>query len=72
MNIEIAPHSEKPMTYNEAVLYCAFCRHNGHSDWRLPTRDEYESDLYIGFAGWYLDDSKSGYSWYVILVYYDR
>ena len=52
MNIESAPPSGD-MSYEEAVLYCTFCRHNGHSDWRMPTRDEYSE---MGISGWYLDD----------------
>jgi len=46
------------MTYEEAVLYCQFCRYNGYSDWRLPTRDEYLNNLYKnGLSnGWYFDN----------------
>jgi hypothetical protein len=39
--IEVAPSSDVWMTYNEAVIYCQFLEHNGHTDWRLPTYDEY-------------------------------
>ena len=39
--IETAPASYNLMTYDEAVMYCAFCRHDGLSDWRLPTVGEY-------------------------------
>lgn len=54
---DIAPTSEKSLTYEEAVIYCAFCRHNGYSDWRMPTKQEYEkiSKLY-GWMVIYWDD----------------
>lgn len=39
--IEFAPISEKRMTYDEAVLYCAFCSYDDHNDWRMLTRDEW-------------------------------
>ena len=39
--LEYAPCSENAMSYEEAVIYCRFCKHNGHNDWRLPTLHEY-------------------------------
>lgn len=39
--IELAPPSSKMMVYEEALLYCTFCNHNGYTDWRLPTKSEY-------------------------------
>jgi hypothetical protein len=39
--IELAPSSESRMSYDEALLYCQFCNHNGYTDWRLPTAYEY-------------------------------
>lgn len=41
MTIELAPASSKMMTYDEALLYCTFCNHDGYTDWRLPTKSEY-------------------------------
>ena len=48
--IKIGPVSSRFITYDQAVLYCTFCRHDGYSDWRLPTWAEY-CDLDI--IGWY-------------------
>jgi hypothetical protein len=50
--LEVAPISDHEMTYEEAVLYCAFLDYNGHRDWRLPDRAEY-MDV-IGISGWYV------------------
>ena len=55
--LEFAPLSENRMTYNEAMLYCAFCTHNGYSDWRMITHEEW----YIlpnthRLATWLVDD----------------
>jgi hypothetical protein len=55
--IEWAPQSEHTMTYNEAVLYCQFCASDGHMDWRLPTYQEWCSEVYAG--GWY--NGRFGY-----------
>ena len=48
--IEFAPGSEREMTYDDAILYCQFLEYNGHRDWRLPTRQEYEADIANGSA----------------------
>lgn len=32
-------------TRDEALMYQLFCNHNGHLDWRFPTRDEYYTTL---------------------------
>lgn len=39
--IEYAPSSSSFITYDEALLYCTFCKYNGHTDWRMPTFDEW-------------------------------
>jgi hypothetical protein len=39
--IEQAPQAPIDMTFEDALLYCQFCNHNGHTDWRMPTNDEY-------------------------------
>lgn len=49
--IEIAPASEFKMTHDEAKLYCAFCNHDGYTDWRLPTWVEYQQHAIIGWVG---------------------
>jgi hypothetical protein len=51
--IEIAPRSDNKMTYEEALLYCQFLTHNGHTDWRLPTMAEYSvhEEIYGWFRG---------------------
>lgn len=38
--IQAAPPTNDDMTYEEAIVYCQFCTHNGYTDWRLPTWDE--------------------------------
>lgn len=55
--IEFAPISEYDMTYEEAVIYCRFCDHNGYKDWRMPTYEELKQHdmLYC----WYLNDFDS-------------
>lgn len=44
-DIEYAPLSEHEMTFDEAVLYCTFCRHNNHTDWRIPTWEEFLASI---------------------------
>lgn len=41
LKIETAPRSTYNMTFDEARLYCFMCTHDGHKDWRLPTRQEW-------------------------------
>lgn len=38
---EQAPVADKELTYEEALMYCHFCNHNGYTDWRMPTKDEF-------------------------------
>lgn len=51
--IELAPVSKKPMSYDEALLYCQFCDHGSYTDWRMPTVTEY---IFTGknILGWYV------------------
>jgi hypothetical protein len=49
--IELAPKSNTMMTYDEAILYCQFLEHNGHNDWRMPTKAESDSTEKIW--GWF-------------------
>jgi hypothetical protein len=49
--IELAPISEKKMTYSDAILYCRFCTYNGYTDWRMATPEEYSMSGNI--FGWY-------------------
>ena len=53
MALELAPYSPD-LTYDEAVLYCLFCNHDGHNDWRMPTREERDTCDSIRF--WIVDD----------------
>ena len=47
--IEVAPPSNA-MSYDEALLYCQFLEHNGYSDWRMPTKQEWlDNDNIIGW-----------------------
>lgn len=41
--------------YQEAQLHCFLCNHNGHKDWRLPTRNEYAEYL-LGSGAWDTED----------------
>lgn len=57
--IEVAPRSDIIMTYEEAILYCAFCSYDDHNDWRMPTFDEYFSEeLHNSRVGWYIDRTR--------------
>lgn len=57
--IEVAPNSVHEMTYEQAIMYCQFCNHNGYVDWRLPTRQEYTNVRSI--CGWYVDSTYQNY-----------
>jgi hypothetical protein len=52
--IEVAPYALNLMSYEEAVLYCQFCNHNGHNDWRMPTYQESVDYNFMGW-GWYIE-----------------
>jgi hypothetical protein len=66
--IELAPMSENNMTYDEAVLYCQFLEYNGHTDWRLPTYDEYQNAEH-NIWGWFLNrDRPNSLRWRVCPV----
>jgi|694.fasta_scaffold00172_77 hypothetical protein len=54
MNIEVAPGPRRMLRYNDAVLYCAFCRHGDHNDWRLPTSAELLE--HVSTRGWSEND----------------
>lgn len=41
--LELAPMSQNKMTFDEAQMYCLFCRYNDKKNWRLPTRHEWET-----------------------------
>jgi hypothetical protein len=41
ITLDFAPVTDEMMTYDEAVLYCQFLEYNGHTDWRLPTQNEW-------------------------------
>jgi hypothetical protein len=43
LNVELAPRSENKMSFDEAQMYVLFCRHDGHKNWRFPTREEWET-----------------------------
>lgn len=63
--IEVAPSPERWMSYSEAILYCQFCDHGGHKDWRIPTIEE----CVIHNLGhcWVVDD-QSSLEWYLVPV----
>lgn len=59
--IALAPNSVTEMIYDEALLYCTFCNHDGYSDWRMPTFHEY---IYTDMInGWYLTATDMAASW---------
>lgn len=66
-DIRIAPKSEIAMSYDEAVMYCFLFTHDGHKDWRLPTRSEYHGCQWIDGDTWYLgeDQLDGDENWYV-------
>lgn len=64
--VEAAPRSKNEMTYDDALLYCSFCNHGGHTDWRMPSQFEYYSVVITepNFACWYTDlHERSRYWW---------
>lgn len=56
--IELAPISKNEMAYEEAILYCQFCTYNDHTDWRMPTKEEW-SDYRYNIWGWHKHDGIS-------------
>lgn len=64
MKIEMAPVSGFLMTYDEAVMYCFLCTHNGHKDWRIPDWHEYTDYQSEEFAVW--DTSEANAPLYLI------
>lgn len=65
--IALAPRSRDEMSYDQAILYCTFCNHNGHKDWRMPRYKEYLE--HNGIIGWYLNRDEDEYNtWCVIPV----
>jgi len=43
LNLDLAPRSQNKMSFDEAQMYIFFCKHNGYKNWRLPTREEWET-----------------------------
>ena len=41
--LEWSPTSDDTMTHAKAEEWCRNLRHDGHDDWRLPTREELQS-----------------------------
>ena len=66
MAIQLAPTSEYKMTYQEAVMYCAFCTHDDYNDWRIPVKSDFNS-LNDKPIGWYME-INSTYKWRVTPV----
>lgn len=64
--ITAAPISANRMSHDEALLYCLFCNHDGHNDWRMPFDTEYGVIMQAGLGmddairliGWTQDDGK--------------
>lgn len=55
--IQAAPPTNDDMTYEEAIVYCQFCAHNGYTDWRLPTFAECK-EYGLGYDHWWQVDMK--------------
>lgn len=67
MTIFIAPRSSSLMTYDNAILYCFFLEHNGYTDWRMPTSNEYYRNSIQG--SWFMGEPHdSSTKWYVTPV----
>lgn len=62
--IEYADKSKRVMTYDEALLYCAFCNHGGIIGWRLPTEEEYRVTTKI--TGWYKDRLPEAFPYFSV------
>lgn len=50
--IELALSTENEMTYDDALLYCQFLDYDDHTDWRMPTKEEW-SDYRYNIWGWH-------------------
>lgn len=53
---EQAPAAINELTYEEALMYCHFCNHNGYIDWRMPTKDEFIIMSADGIWCWDISD----------------
>lgn len=62
--------SDNRMSYDDAVLYCAFCTYGGYNDWRLLTKPEYDAADLCQSDVWYLNDAlkEDSDGWYVLPV----
>ena len=49
--LDYAPSVDTSVDEDIAVLYCLTLSHNGHKDWRLPIRDEFDDSGDIWFDG---------------------
>lgn len=67
--IEFAPRSKNKLSYDEALLYCQFLDYDGHTDWRMPTKEEYHNNSIIIPTNWHADDPSGGdRKWRVVPV----
>ena len=57
--IEFAPTASN-LTLSGAIIYCQFLTYNGHTDWRLPTFEEYQE--YAELHGWHDSCSVNVYT----------
>ena len=59
--LEFAPISNASLTYDEAVMYCFFLDYNGYCNWRLPTSEEYYSQVRTGAIAWHTNRNLSAW-----------
>lgn len=64
--VEAAPRSEKAMSYDDALLYCAFCNYGGHTDWRMPSQSEHYlvTTTEQNFVCWYTNLQERSRHWW--------
>jgi hypothetical protein len=66
-----APMLKRWLSYDDAVLYCQFCNHDGYTDWRMPTHSEWLNEMGATNC-WHQERTISGIyhpvQWFVIPV----
>jgi hypothetical protein len=63
--VEWAPRSPNYMPLEDAILYCRFCNHGGHNDWRFPLRleDGYHAELEDYWCAEDLNEPERRWGW---------
>jgi hypothetical protein len=64
-----APVLQRWLSYDEALLYCQFCNHDGYADWRIPTFSEWLNEM-TDLNAWHQGRMIGawGATWFVVPV----